>query len=142
MLSVLGMLTLLSACGVIKDTYEGMTGQREEEKVEDQPENLAVEVIVDSDHDEASNLAIEIDARKHPESIYYDSIELPYREEFSIPMDVTFPLSAVRVEAEAADDAREISCTILYNGHEEVSHHSEGDSAKAVCEKKFQLGPG
>lgn len=35
------------------------------------------EVVVDSDSDSISDLAIELNAREHPESIYYESVEVP-----------------------------------------------------------------
>lgn len=140
--AALGMFILLSACGVIKDTYEGLTGQTEQEdKAENQSEDILVEVIVDSDSDSISDLAIELNTRKHPESIYYESVEAPYQEEFTVSTDVPFPLTSVRVEAEASDEASEITCLILYNGEEVASHHSHGDNSRAVCKKKLQLGP-
>ncbi|MCT1903591.1 hypothetical protein [Oceanobacillus sojae] len=141
--AALAILILLPACGVIKDTYEGVTGQTEQEdKTENQLEEVLVEVMVDSDSDYISDLTIELNTREHPESIYYESVEAPYQEEFAVSSDVPFPLTSVRVEAEASDEASEITCLILYNGEEVASHHSRGDNPRAVCEKKLQLGPG
>ncbi|CAM4162889.1 hypothetical protein [Saccharibacillus endophyticus] len=103
---------------------------------------ITVEVIVESDRDSASGFKTEINARKNPQSASYDTIELPYRETFEVSKDAFIPLPSVRLQADAADDAEWISCTILYDGEEVATHLSRGDGAQAVCEKKFRLGPG
>lgn len=141
-------LIMLSACGVIKDTYEGMTGKEEtgenaeEQSEEKQSNEIVVEVIVESDGDTVNDLEVEVNARKNPESVYFDSVEVPYREEFFVSKDAFIPLTSTRVVASVADKANEVSCTILYDGEEVATHQSQGNSGKAICEKKFQLGPG
>jgi|SRR5690625_2876435 len=141
-------LIMLSACGVIKDTYEGMTGEEktgenaEEEPEEKQSNEIIVEVIVESDGETVSDLEVEVNARKNPESVYFDSVEVPYKEEFSVSKDAFIPLTSTRVVASVADNANEVSCTILYDGEEVVTHQSQGNNGKAICEKKFRLGPG
>ncbi len=141
-------LIMLSACGVIKDTYEGMTGKEktnenaEEQSEEKQSNEMIVEVIVESDGDTVNDLEVEVNTRKNPESVYFDSVEVPYREEFSVSKDVFIPLTSTRVVASVADHANEVSCTILYDGEEVATHRSQGNSGKTICEKKFRLGPG
>lgn len=143
-----GILIILTSCGVIKDTYEGMTGKEKtgenaEEQSEDKQTNeIMVEVIVESDGDTVNDLEIEVNARKNPESVYFDSVEVPYREDFSISKDAFIPLTSTRVVASVSDNANEVSCTILYDGEEVATHQSQGNSGKAICEKKFRLGPG
>ncbi|RXZ78677.1 hypothetical protein EBB07_25940 [Paenibacillaceae bacterium] len=88
------------------------------------------------------DLEVEINARKNPESVYFDSIEVPYREEFAVQKDAFIPLTSTHVKAGIDDDASWISCTILYDGEVVATHRSRGDGAKAVCEKTFRLGPG
>src|SRR5690625_2008106 len=96
-------LIMLSACGVIKDTYEGMTGKEEtgenaeEQSEEKQTTEIIVEVIVESDGDTVNDLEIEVNARKNPESVYLDSVEVPYKEEFSVSTDAFLPLTSTRV---------------------------------------------
>lgn len=141
-------LIMLSACGVIKDTYEGMTGKEETgenaevQSEEKQTNEIIVEVIVESDGDTVNDLEIEVNARKNPESVYFDSVEVPYKEEFSVSKDAFIPLTSTRVVASVSDNANEVSCTILYDGEEVATHQSQGNSGKAICEKKFRLGPG
>src|SRR5690625_1768915 len=141
-------LIMLSACGVLKDTYEGMTGKEnssenaQEQSEEKQSNEIIVEVIVESDGDTVNDLEVEINARKNPESVSFDSVEVPYNEEFSVSTDAFIPLTSTRVEASVADNANEVSCTILYDGEEVATHQSQGNNGKAICEKKFQLGPG
>lgn len=136
-------LIMLSSCGVIKDTYEGMTDKEKTgDQIEEQSNEMIVEIIVESDSEIVNDLEVEINARKNPESIYFDSVEVPYREVFSVSKDVFIPLTSTRVEASVADHANEVSCTILYDGEEVATHQSQGNNGKAVCEKKFQLGPG
>lgn len=141
-------LIMLSACGVIKDTYEGMTGKEktgenaEEQSEEKQTNEIIVEVIVESDADTVNDLEVEVNARKNPESVYFDSVEVPYRVEFSVSKDASIPLTSTRVVASVADNAKEVSCTILYDGEEVATHRSQGNSGRAICEKSFRLGPG
>lgn len=141
-------LIMLSACGVLKDTYEGMTGKEksgenaQEISKEKQTNEIMVEVIVESDGDTVNDLEVEVIARKNPESVSFDSVEVPYNKEFSVSTDAFIPLTSTRVEASVADNANEVSCTILYDGEEVATHKSQGNNGKAICEKKFQLGPG
>lgn len=148
MIFFIATLIMLSACGVIKDTYEGMTVKEktnenaEEQSEEKQSNEIIVEVIVESDGDTVNDLEIEVNARKNPESVYFDSVEVPYREEFSVSKDDFIPLTSTRVVASVADNANEVSCIILYDGKEVATDQSQGNNGKAICEKKFRLGPG
>lgn len=132
-----GILSVLSACGTIMDTSDRIAGEKDTDD-----ENQSDAIIVESDGDSVVNLEVEINARKNPESVYFDSIEVPYREEFTVPKDVPIPLTSTRVEASVADDGSEVSCTILYNGEEVATHRSQGNGGRAICEKSFRLGPG
>jgi len=134
------MLIMLSGCGVIKSTYEGVseglfrnekTGEHAEEQSE---EEITVEVIIESDGDSVNNLGVEINSRKNPQSVYFDSIEVPYREAFTVSTDMMFPLTSTRAWASVGDGS-EVSCTILYNGEEVATHQSKGDAGRAYCEK-------
>ena len=137
----IGILSILSACGTIMDTSDRITSEKDTDD-ENQSDAIIVEVIVESDGDSVVDLEVEINARKNPESVYFDSMEVPYREEFTIPKDVPIPLTSTRVEASVADDGSEVSCTILYNGEEVATHRSQGNGGRAICEKSFRLGPG
>lgn len=142
------LLLIPTACGVWQSGSENEAEQasRQEEGLtdnENSPDDIiAVEVIVESDRDSASDFKTDINARKNPQSAAYDTIELPYRETFEVSKDAFIPLPSVRLQADAADDAEWISCKILYDGEEVATHISRGDNARAVCEKKFRLGPG
>lgn len=136
------VLLLLSACGITPATNNGINAEPSSIQTEPDAEAIRVEVLIESDSDSAVNLEVDIDARKHPESVYLDTIELPYREEFNVPKDTFIPLNSTKVQAEKDDAATWISCTILYDGEVVATHKSRGDTAKAVCEKTFQLGPG
>ena len=137
----IGILSILSACGTITDTSDKITGEKYTDD-ENQSDAIIVEIIVESDGDSVVDLEVEINARKNPESVNFDSIEVPYRVEFTVPKDVPIPLTSTRVEASMADDGSEVSCTILYDGKEVATHRSQGDSGRAICEKTFWLGPG
>ncbi|WP_289135994.1 hypothetical protein [uncultured Brevibacillus sp.] len=139
---LVGVLILLSACGIVKDTIDGMTGKELNVEVDKDSNSIIVEVVVESDGDSVVNLGVDINARKNPESVHFDSIEVPYREEFVVPKDVPIPLTPTLVKAEVADGASWVSCTILYDGEVVATHMSRRDGGKAVCEKSFQLGPG
>lgn len=137
------MLIMLSGCGVIKSTYEGVseglfrnekTGENAEEQSEEETNEITVEIIIESDGDSVNNLEVEINSRKNPQSVYFDSIEVPYREEFTVSSDMMFPLTSTRARASVGDGS-EVSCTILYNGEEVATHQSKGDAGRAYCEK-------
>ncbi|MEK4851718.1 hypothetical protein NST04_17865 [Paenibacillus sp. FSL H7-0756] len=135
-------LLLLSACGITQESKDGMTAEPSPVQAEPDADAIRVEVLIESDSDSAVNLEVDIDARKHPESVYLDTIEVPYREEFTIPKDAFIPLTSTKVQADKDEAASWISCTILYDGEVVATHKSRGDKAKAVCEKNFRLGPG
>ena len=146
------ILLLLPACSAWESTGETETvsapaQQQETDQNRKGNDTLAhdvinVEVIVESDSDSASRFKAKINARKNPQSASYDTIDLPYRETFEVSKDAFIPLPSVRLQADAAENADWISCTILYDGEEVATHLSRGDAAQAVCEKKFHLGPG
>lgn len=138
---VLGILSILSACGTIMDPSNRITGEKDTDD-ENQSDAIIVEVIVESDGDSVVDLEVEVNARKNPESVYFDSVEVPYRVEFSVSKDAFIPLTSTRVVASVADNAKEVSCTILYDGEEVATHRSQGNSGRAICEKSFRLGPG
>ncbi|MEK3836269.1 MULTISPECIES: hypothetical protein [unclassified Paenibacillus] len=143
MLAVLaGVVILLSACGTATDPIPEKKAEESIATVEPEADAILVEVLIESDSDAALNLEVEVNARDHPQSVYFDSIQLPYREEFAVPKDTFIPLTSTRVQAEKDADATWISCTILYDGEVVATHKSRGDSAMSVCEKKFLLGPG
>ncbi|ETT42406.1 MULTISPECIES: hypothetical protein [unclassified Paenibacillus] len=136
------VLLLLWACGITQESKDGMIAESSPVQNEPDADAIRVEVLIESDSDSAVNLEVDIDARKHPESVYLDTIEVPYREEFTIPKDTFIPLTSTKVQADKDEAASWISCTILYDGEVVATHKSRGDQAKAVCEKKFRLGPG
>ncbi|MEK3905089.1 hypothetical protein [Paenibacillus sp. FSL R7-0179] len=137
-----GVLIPLSACGTTEDANPGKKAAESTATVEPEADGILVEVLIESDGDSALNLEVEVNARDHPQSVYSDAIELPYREEFAVPKDTFIPLTSTKVQAEKDADATWISCTILYDGEVVATHKSRGDRAKSVCERKFRLGPG
>lgn len=139
---LIGACLVLSACSILQDTIDGLRGADETKVQPEEADVIMVTLIVESDGDRAHDFEAVIQARKHPQSVYYDTITLPYKEEFTVPKDVFIPLSSTLVQAEKAADASWISCTILYDGEVVTTHRSSGDRAKAVCEKTFRLGPG
>ncbi|MEJ8306394.1 hypothetical protein [Saccharibacillus sacchari] len=146
------ILLLLPACAAWESTSETETVSAPAQQQEtDQNRNdqhiaahdvIEVEVIVESDSDSASHFKAEINARKNPQSASYDTIDLPYRQTFEVSKNAFIPLPSVRLQADAAENADWISCTILYDGEEVATHLSRGNAAQAVCEKNFHLGPG
>lgn len=135
-------LLLVSACGITQEAKDGMNAEPSPAQAEPAADAIRVEVRIESDSGSAVNYAVDIDARKHPQSVYLDTIEVPYSEEFSVPMDTFIPLNSTKVQAEKDEAASWISCTILYDGEVVATHKSRGDKAKAVCDKTFQWGPG
>lgn len=150
LLTVSLILLLLPACASWESTSETVPvpAQQQETDTNRNDQHIAardvinVEVIVESDSDSASRFKAEINARKNPQSASYHTIDLPYRETFEVSKDAFIPLPSVRLQADAAENADWISCTILYDGEEVATHLSRGDAPQAVCEKKFHLGPG
>lgn len=139
-ITVISVFCILSACGTIVETFDGMTGKKD---MDNNDENaIMVEVIVESDSNSIVDLEIELNARENPEMFSFDSVEAPYRDEFSVSKDVPIPITSTRVVAKKADDASWVSCTILYDGKEVSTHRAQKDGEKAVCEKTFRLGPG
>ncbi|CAI6046303.1 hypothetical protein PAECIP112173_01210 [Paenibacillus sp. JJ-100] len=139
-----GLLLILSACGMPAEDTVNDELHREESKqnTANDSDVITVEVLVESDLESVADLEIEINARKNPESVYWDTTEVPYKERFVIPKDTFIPLISTHVKARANDSASWVSCSIWYDGELVSSHKSRGSGAKAVCEKKFQLGPG
>ncbi|MGQ8872258.1 hypothetical protein [Paenibacillus sp. TSA_86.1] len=137
------LLMLLTSCGMIANTVnDELNHEESKQNTVHDSDGIVVEVLVESDVNSASGLEVEINARKNPESVYWDTIEVPYKEKFVIPKDTFIPLLSTQVKAKADDSASWISCSIWYDGELVTSHKSRGSGAKAVCEKKFQLGPG
>lgn len=137
-----GLLMPLSACGMSQDPLNE-TGREESKRARrHESDVITVEVLVESDHDSAVDLEVDINARKNPQSIRWDTIKLPYQEKFVIPKDTFIPLISTHVKAGTKGDEGWISCSILYDGELVASHKSRGSEPKAVCEKKFHLGPG
>ncbi|MFD1906190.1 hypothetical protein ACFSQ7_22595 [Paenibacillus rhizoplanae] len=86
MLAVLaGVVILLSACGTATDPIPEKKAEESTATVEPEADAILVEVLIESDSDAALNLEVEVNARDHPQSVYFDSIQLPYREEFAVP---------------------------------------------------------
>lgn len=138
-----GLLIIFSACGMTKDTMNDELDREElKQNTALDSNEIIVEVLVESDINSVTDLEVEVNARKNPESIYWDTIEVPYQERFVIPKDTFIPLISTHVRARANDSANWVSCSIKYDGELVASHKSQGNGAKAVCEKKFQLGPG
>lgn len=140
MLGLLILITLslfLSACGIVKDTFAPKT-ETPSTKTE---KAIEVEVVVESDGHLVNDLKVNVNARKNPQSVSFDTIEVPYKEKFAVTLDVIFPIKSTKVEASVAKGAKEVSCKIFYDGKEVATHISKGDQAKAVCEKKLRIGP-
>ncbi|MBY0203176.1 hypothetical protein NKT34_11305 [Paenibacillus polysaccharolyticus] len=138
-----GLLIIFSACGMTEDVVnDELDREKSKQNTAHESDGIVVEVLVESDVNSASDLEVEINARKNPESVYWDTIEVPYKDRFVIPKDTFIPLLSTHVRAKADDSASWISCSIWYDGELVASHKSRGSDAKAVCEKKFQLGPG
>ncbi|KAA8786867.1 hypothetical protein ABIE27_002849 [Paenibacillus sp. 4624] len=138
-----GLLIIFSACGMTaEDTLNELDREKSKQNTAHDSEGIVVEVLVESDVNSASDLEVKINARKNPESVYWDTIEVPYKDRFVIPKDTFIPLLSTYVRAKANDSASWVSCSIWYDGELVASHKSRGSGAKAVCEKKFQLGPG
>ncbi|SCY05517.1 hypothetical protein SAMN05720606_102199 [Paenibacillus polysaccharolyticus] len=138
-----GLIMLFTVCGMTaEDTVNELHHEESKQNTAHDSDGIVVEVLVESDVNSASDLEVEINARKNPESVYWDTIEVPYQERFVIPKDTFIPLISTHVRAKADDSASWISCSIKYDGELVASHKSRGSDAKAVCEKKFQLGPG
>ncbi|MDT0122925.1 hypothetical protein Q9R46_09750 [Paenibacillus sp. RRE4] len=138
-----GLIMLFTACGMTaEDTVNELNHEESKQNTAHDSDGIVVEVLVESDVNSASDLEVEINARKNPESVYWDAIEVPYQERFVIPKDTFIPLLSTHVRVKANDSASWVSCSIKYDGELVASHKSRGSGAKAVCEKKFQLGPG
>ncbi|MEI2279684.1 hypothetical protein [Paenibacillus polysaccharolyticus] len=138
-----GLLIIFSACGMTEDVVnDELDREKSKQNTAHESDGIVVEVLVESDVNSASDLEVEINARKNPESVYWDTIEVPYKDRFVIPKDTFIPLLSTHVRAKADDSASWISCSIWYDGELVASHKSRGSDAKAVCEKKFKLGPG
>ncbi len=137
-----GLLMLFTACGMTGDTVNELDREDSSQNTAHSSDGIVVEVLVESDVNSVSDLGVEINGRKNPESVYWDKVEVPYKERFVIPKDTFIPLLSTHVRAEANDGASWVSCSIWYDGELVASHKSRGSGAKAVCEKKFQLGPG
>ncbi|MGO4528021.1 hypothetical protein AB4Z30_02980 [Paenibacillus sp. 2TAF8] len=138
-----GLLIIFSACGMrAEDPVNELDREESKQNTANDSDGIVVEVLVESDVNSASDLEVEINARKNPESVYWDTIEVPYKDKFIIPKDTFIPLLSTHVRVKADDSASWVSCSIWYDGELVASHKSRGSDAKAVCEKKFQLGPG
>ncbi|WP_454114982.1 hypothetical protein [Microbacterium lacticum] len=142
-----GSLLLLAGCGVVEDTLDGLTGSSASPSPETSGPgstaegSIVVTVEVDSDGTTATDLAVEINSPSSPQSLYEDSVPVPFSHDFTVSTDAFFPLRGTTVEVHAAPDATFVSCRILVDGEEVATHRSEGSGATATCERRIQLGP-
>lgn len=139
---------LVSGCGVVEDTIDGMTGNNEPAEQPATPtdeqtpsEGLVVVVTVESDAPTTGELMIEIDSPRNSQSLREDSVEVPFEHEFTVAADIAFPLRNSRVEVDAGPGATYVECSIAVNENVVSTHRSEGSAATAVCERGLQLGP-
>jgi uncharacterized protein YceK len=141
---------LLSACGVVRDTIDGFHGEppstagANAQSTDESGDTDAINVVVtiQSDADTASDVTIDVKGRKHSETVNEPAVDLPDSKEFQVPSDTWFPLQETRAEATASPTASQISCSISYAGEVVATHVAKGASAKAICDKHFELGPG
>lgn len=136
---------LVSGCGVVEDTIDGMTGNNETaepfENGQTANEGLVVEVTVESDAPSTGELTIEIDSPRNSQSLSENAVDAPFKHDFTIPTDIAFPLRNSRVEVDGGPGATYIKCTITVDGDVVSTHRAAGTSATAVCERGLQLGP-
>lgn len=142
-----GSLLLLAGCGVVEDTLDGLTGSSPSpppgtsEPGSTAEGSIIVTVEIDSDGTTATDLAVEINSPSSPQSLYEDSVPVPFSRDFTVSTDAFFPLRGTTVEVHAAPDATFVRCRILVDGEEVATHRSEGSGATATCERRIQLGP-
>lgn len=142
-----GSLLLLAGCGVVEDTLDGLTGSSPSpppgtsEPGSTAEGSIIVTVEIDSDGTTATDLAVEINSPSSPQSLYEDSVPVPFSRDFTVSTDAFFPLRGTTVEVHAAPDATFVRCRILVDGEEIATHRSEGSGATATCERRIQLGP-
>lgn len=142
-----GSLLLLAGCGVVEDTLDGLTGSSPSpppgtsEPGSTAEGSIVVTVEIDSDGTTARDIAVEINSPSSPQSLYEDSVPVPFSRDFTVSTDAFFPLRGTTVEVHAAPDATFVSCRILVDGEEVATHRSEGSGATATCERRIQLGP-
>lgn len=142
-----GSLLLLAGCGVVEDTLDGLTGSSTSpppstsEPGSTVEGSIVVTVEIDSDGTTATDLAVEINSPSSPQSLYEDSVPVPFSRDFTVSTDAFFPLRGTTVEVHAGPDATFVRCRILVDGEEVATHRSEGSGATATCERRIQLGP-
>lgn len=142
---------LLTGCGVIEDTVEGMTGSspdlstpapgRSSEAPGPAGDEIVVTVEIDSDATTIGDVEIVINSPSSPQSFHEETVEVPFTREFTVATDVAFPLRGTTVEAHASPGATYVTCSIAVDGEIVTTHRSEGSRATAICERKLQLGP-
>jgi hypothetical protein len=145
------MAAATAGCGTVEDTIDGtVSGMRGDPAPSGEPvaeadsgaRAILVTVMIESDGATASDVTVDVDARRNSQSVKEENVELPYTAEFSVPTDTMFPLKGTTVRAKASADASEISCSILYDGEVVATDLSRGDRAAVECDKEFELGPG
>jgi hypothetical protein len=132
-------LIMISACGILTETFDSMRNPREAEV--GGSESTTVEILFESDAPTLNDLTIEIGSKNNPISVNEQDISLPYKRTFHIPGDTFIPLNFTRASASKPKEGNFIKCIIKYNNQEVASHYSEGPGATASCEKKLQFGP-
>jgi hypothetical protein len=142
-----GSLLLLAGCGVVEDTLDGLAsfslppaaGTSEPGPTVDG--SIVITVEIDSDGTTATDLAVEINSPSSPQSLYEESVQIPFSGNFTVSTNAFFPLRGTTVEVYAAPDATFVTCRILVDSEEVATHRSEGSGATANCERRLQLGP-
>lgn len=138
----LALVLVLSGCGVLEDTLEGVTGRGPDTPNATQaPESLSVRVEIESDATASGELEISINSANDSQSVKESSVELPYSKDFEVPTDAPFPFRGSHVEVAAGPDASWVECRIIMDEKVVASHRSEGTGARAVCDRSLRLGP-
>lgn len=133
---------LLTGCGVVQSTVSGLTDASPPPAPNvDASGEIVIEVRFDSDETQAESASVEVRSPNSGQSLQEETIELPFSREFTIALDTFLPFRGVTASAEAAAGATFISCEIIIDGESVSSHRSEGDNARAECERSLRLGP-
>ena len=130
------LLTITTSCGAIKSTIEGTKSSKPNSK-----NTIEVAVTIESNSGTAEDVKIEVNSRKDPVTLTYESVTTPFRQSFNVPSDIAFPLRSTRITAQVPRGGDTISCTIRYDDDTVATYRAEGTNAIAKCEKKLTLGP-
>ncbi|TSB47811.1 hypothetical protein [Alkalicoccobacillus porphyridii] len=129
---LIGVSISLISCEVANDAENDNLNSETEEY-----EELSIEIIIESNATYATDLEVNVNSRKDPQSIIEPTIEVPYSEKFIISTDTMFPITSTNVKASVGEDGDEISCKIVYDDTVVATHSSKGKFATVLCENKF-----